>query len=72
MITKEEKIVHHFKSLNELMVEKKTPKMRKLVISDLFSATNVSVKYDYRYKKGDRVKRYRQQQEYGEKKKIKP
>ena len=30
------------------------------------------IKYDYRHKKGTRVKRYRQQQEYGEKMRIKP
>ena len=29
-------------------------------------------KYDYHHKKGPRVKRYRQQQEYGEKMRIKP
>jgi len=47
-------------------------KMRKLVPSDIFDTTLLSVKYDYRHRKGPRVKRYRQQQEYGEKKRIKP
>ena len=46
--------------------------MRKLAISDLSDNPLVSIKYDYRHKKGPRVKRYRQQQEYGEKMRIKP
>ena len=49
-----------------------TKKMRKLVMSDIFDNTLFPVKYDYRHKKGPRVKRYRQQQEYGEKMRIKP
>ena len=47
-------------------------KMRKLTISDIFDNPLVSIKYDYHHKKGPRVKRYRQQQEYGEKMRIKP
>ena len=47
----------------------KSKKMRKLVISDIF---NNSIKYDNSHKKGQRVKGYRQQQEYGEKMQIKP
>ena len=47
-------------------------KMRKLVMSDIFDNTLFPVKYDYRHKKARRVKRYRQQQEYGEKMRIKP
>ena len=47
-------------------------KMRKLVMSDIFDNTLLPVKYDYRHRKGPRVKRYRQQQEYGEKMRIKP
>ena len=46
----------------------KSKKMRNLVTSDIFDI----IKYDYRHKKGPRVKRYRQQQEYGEKMRIKP
>ena len=46
--------------------------MRKLTISDIFDNSLFSIKYDYRHKKGQRVKRYRQQQEYGEKMRIKP
>mgnify|MGYP004040340073 CR=1 FL=1 len=51
---------------------KSTKKMRKLVMSDIFDNTLFPVKYDYRHKKARRVKRYRQQQEYGEKMRIKP
>jgi len=50
----------------------KSKKMRKLVIADIFNDSLCSIKYDYRHKKGQRVKRYRQQQEYGEKMRIKP
>ena len=71
MISKEEKNVHHFKLPIEYLPEKKPKKMRKLVVSDIFDVTDVQVKYDNRHKKL-RVKRYRQQQEYGEKKQIKP
>ena len=46
--------------------------MRKLTIEDIFENTSLPIKYDYRHKKGPRVKRYRQQQEYGEKMRIKP
>ena len=46
----------------------KSKKMRNLVTSDIFDI----IKYDYSHKKGPRVKRYRQQQEYGEKMRIKP
>ena len=45
--------------------------MRKLVMSDIFDNTLLP-KYDYRHRKSTRVKRYRQQQEYGEKMRIKP
>ena len=41
-------------------------------MSDIFDNTLLPVKYDYRHRKGTRVKRYRQQQEYGEKMRIKP
>ena len=47
-------------------------KMRKLAISDIFDNPLFPIKYDYHHKKGPRVKRYRQQQEYGEKMRIKP
>ena len=50
---------------------KSTKKMRKLVMSDIFDNTLLP-KYDYRHRKSTRVKRYRQQQEYGEKMRIKP
>jgi len=68
MISKEEKMFQHFK----LPSKKKTIKMRKLVVSDIFGITDIPVKHDYRHKQGNRVKRYRQQQEYGEKMQIKP
>ena len=50
----------------------KSKKMRKLTIADIYDNTLLPIKYDYRHKKGLRVKRYRQQQEYGEKMRIKP
>jgi len=60
------KIKKYISTINE------SKKMRKLVISDIFDNTLSTIKYDYRHKKGQRVKRYRQQQEYGEKMRIKP
>ena len=54
------------------MEPNKIKKMRKLVISDILDNQVSSIKYNYRHKKGQRVKRYRKQQEYGEKKQIKP
>lgn len=47
-------------------------KMRKLTTTDIFNNSLFQNKHDYRHKKGPRVKRYRQQQEYGEKMRIKP
>ena len=55
-----------------LLTINESKKMRKLVVSDIFNDLSLSIKYDYRHKKGQRVKRYRQQQEYGEKMRIKP
>ena len=55
-----------------LSIIKKSKKMRKLTIEDIFENTSLPIKYDYRHKKGPRVKRYRQQQEYGEKMRITP
>ena len=56
----------------DLSIINNAKKMRKLAISDIFDNPLVSTKYDYHHKKGPRVKRYRQQQEYGEKMRIKP
>lgn len=47
-------------------------KMRKLTTTDIFDNSLFQIKHDYHHKKGPRVKRYRQQQEYGEKMRIKP
>ena len=69
MISKEE-FFHHFKLPIEYLIEKKTKKMRKLVVSDLFDIINVPAVHVTHKKL--RVKKYRQQQEYGEKKQIKP
>jgi len=55
-----------------LSIVNKSTKMRKLTMSDIFDNPAAPIKYDYRHKKGTRVKRYRQQQEYGEKMRIKP
>ena len=55
-----------------LLIINKSKKMRKLVISDIIDNPLSLIKYNYRHKKGPRVKRYRQQQEYGEKMRIKP
>ena len=55
-----------------ISIVNKSKKMRKLDISDIYDNSLFPVKYDYRHKKGPRVKRYRQQQEYGEKMRIKP
>jgi hypothetical protein len=55
-----------------LSIVNKSTKMRKLTMSDIFDNPAAPIKYDYRHKKGARVKRYRQQQEYGEKMRIKP
>ena len=46
--------------------------MRELTMSDIYDNPANPTKYDDRNKKGPRVKRYRQQQEYGEKMRIKP
>ena len=46
--------------------------MRNLTISDICDNPSPSVKYDYCHKKGPRIKKYRQQEEYGEKMRIKP
>jgi hypothetical protein len=55
-----------------LSIINESKKMRNLVLSDILDDTMPSIKYDHRHKKGPRVKRYRQQQEYGEKMRIKP
>ena len=55
-----------------LSIVNKSTKMRKLTMSDIFDNPANPTKYDDRNKKGPRVKRYRQQQEYGEKMRIKP
>ena len=66
------KIPKPMNKLYRLIINNSKKKMRKLAISDLSDNPLVSIKYDYRHKKGPRVKRYRQQQEYGEKMRIKP
>tara|TARA_Y100000817_G_C16726586_1_gene486037 strand:+ start:417 stop:611 length:195 start_codon:yes stop_codon:yes gene_type:complete len=60
------KIIEYISTIN------KSKKMRKLSITDIFDNPLFTKKYDYRHRKGPRVKRYRQQQEYGEKMRIKP
>jgi hypothetical protein len=55
-----------------MSIVNKSTKMRKLTMSDIYDNPANPTKYDYRHKKGPRVKRYRQQQEYGEKMRIKP
>ena len=46
----------------------KTKKMRKLIISDILGP----MKDDFHIRKCKRIRKYRMQQEYGEKKFIKP
>ena len=60
------KIIEYISTIN------KSKKMRKLSITDIFDNPLFAKKHDYRHRKGPRVKRYRQQQEYGEKMRIKP
>ena len=55
-----------------ISIVNKSKKMRKLDISDIYDNSLSSIKYDYRHKSGQKVKKYRQQQEYGEKMRIKP
>ena len=55
-----------------ILIVNKSKKMRKLDISDIYDNSLFPIKNNYSHKKGERVKRYRQQQEYGEKMLIKP
>ena len=60
------------KMIDYISLQKTSKKMRKLTTTDIFNNSLFEIKHDYRQKKGPRVKRYRQQQEYGEKMRIKP
>ena len=50
----------------------KSKNMRKLNLSDIYDDSLSSVTYDSHSKKEPKLKKFRQQQEFGEKKRIKP
>ena len=60
------------KMIDYISLQKTSKKMRKLTTTDIFNNSLLEIKPDYRQKKGPRVKRYRQQLEYGENMRIKP
>ena len=54
------------------MTKKPKKKMRKLKLSDIFDIPLSSIKQYHNKKGGQKIRRYRMQQEYGERKRIKP